>query len=92
MVVSNEPGYYEPGAFGIRLENLLVARSQPVAGGTASAAIEPPMRRVDRTPALRTPALHTPALHTPALLTASARRAQCMASRSTTASTSALSS
>ena len=24
MVVSNEPGYYEDGAFGIRIENLLV--------------------------------------------------------------------
>ncbi|KAK4534300.1 hypothetical protein CDCA_CDCA01G0325 [Cyanidium caldarium] len=26
MVVSNEPGYYQDGAFGIRLENLLVVR------------------------------------------------------------------
>ncbi|KAK9805604.1 hypothetical protein WJX72_007339 [[Myrmecia] bisecta] len=26
MVVSNEPGYYEDGAFGIRVENLLVVR------------------------------------------------------------------
>ena len=24
MVVSNEPGYYEDGSFGIRIENLLV--------------------------------------------------------------------
>ena len=24
MIVSNEPGYYEDGAFGIRIENLLV--------------------------------------------------------------------
>lgn len=24
MIVSNEPGYYEPGAFGIRIENLLI--------------------------------------------------------------------
>jgi Xaa-Pro aminopeptidase len=23
MIVSNEPGYYEPGNFGIRIENLL---------------------------------------------------------------------
>ena len=29
MVVSNEPGYYEDGAFGIRIENLLVIREQP---------------------------------------------------------------
>ena len=26
MVVSNEPGYYEDGAFGIRIENLLVTK------------------------------------------------------------------
>ena len=26
MVVSNEPGYYEEGAFGIRIENLVTAR------------------------------------------------------------------
>lgn len=32
MVVSNEPGYYEPNAFGIRIENLLVARKKEVAG------------------------------------------------------------
>lgn len=32
MVVSNEPGYYEPGAFGIRIENLLIAHKIEVAG------------------------------------------------------------
>merc|ERR1719460_2714877 len=32
MVVSNEPGYYEPGHFGIRIENLLIARTRAVAG------------------------------------------------------------
>jgi Xaa-Pro aminopeptidase len=26
MTISNEPGYYEPGAFGIRIENLCVMR------------------------------------------------------------------
>ena len=26
MIVSNEPGYYEDGAFGIRIENLLIAK------------------------------------------------------------------
>jgi Xaa-Pro aminopeptidase len=26
MIVSNEPGYYEDGGFGIRIENLVVAR------------------------------------------------------------------
>ncbi len=29
MILSNEPGYYREGAFGIRLENLLVVRSAP---------------------------------------------------------------
>lgn len=32
MIVSNEPGYYEPGGFGIRIENLLVARRREVRG------------------------------------------------------------
>ena len=26
MVVSNEPGYYEDGKFGIRIENLLICK------------------------------------------------------------------
>ena len=29
MILSNEPGYYEPGAFGIRIENLLLVREDP---------------------------------------------------------------
>ena len=34
MVVSNEPGYYKTGAYGIRIENLVaVAELPPVAGG-----------------------------------------------------------
>ncbi len=34
MVVSNEPGYYKPGAYGIRIENLVtVVESQPGEGG-----------------------------------------------------------
>ena len=28
MIVSNEPGYYEPGKFGIRIENLLNVRKK----------------------------------------------------------------
>ena len=28
MIVSNEPGYYKSGAYGIRLENLLVVQSE----------------------------------------------------------------
>ena len=34
MILSNEPGYYRPGAFGIRLENLIVvAEAPPLPGG-----------------------------------------------------------
>ena len=29
MILSNEPGYYREGAFGIRIENLLVVRPAP---------------------------------------------------------------
>ena len=34
MILSNEPGYYAPGAYGIRLENLLLARSAEIPGAT----------------------------------------------------------
>ncbi len=34
MVLSNEPGYYRPGAFGIRIENLIaVTEAEEIAGG-----------------------------------------------------------
>ncbi|KAJ8613881.1 hypothetical protein CTAYLR_008685 [Chrysophaeum taylorii] len=33
MIVSNEPGYYETGAFGVRIENLLVAQPVPDSPG-----------------------------------------------------------
>ncbi|TKT80136.1 aminopeptidase P family protein [Aquamicrobium sp. LC103] len=34
MILSNEPGYYKEGAYGIRLENLIVVASPaPIAGG-----------------------------------------------------------
>src|SRR5690606_15728874 len=34
MIVSNEPGYYKEGAYGIRLENLIVVEpARPVQGG-----------------------------------------------------------
>lgn len=29
MILSDEPGYYKPGAYGIRIENLLLAREAP---------------------------------------------------------------
>jgi Xaa-Pro aminopeptidase len=36
MILSNEPGYYREGAFGIRIENLLVVRPAPdLPGGDA---------------------------------------------------------
>ncbi|WP_299349843.1 aminopeptidase P family protein [uncultured Shimia sp.] len=36
MILSNEPGYYRPGAFGIRIENLIVVEDAPqLAGGDA---------------------------------------------------------
>jgi Xaa-Pro aminopeptidase len=36
MILSNEPGYYREGAFGIRIENLVVVQSEdPPAGGDA---------------------------------------------------------
>ena len=34
MIISNEPGYYLPGAYGIRLENLLIVQpAEPRPGG-----------------------------------------------------------
>jgi len=34
MILSNEPGYYREGAFGIRIENLIVVKTaDPVTGG-----------------------------------------------------------
>ncbi len=32
MILSNEPGYYREGAFGIRLENLIVVQDAPALG------------------------------------------------------------
>jgi Xaa-Pro aminopeptidase len=33
MILSNEPGYYREGAFGIRIENLVVVTPAPVPDG-----------------------------------------------------------
>jgi Xaa-Pro aminopeptidase len=39
MIVSNEPGYYRAGEFGIRLENLIAVQAAPqIAGGDAGRA------------------------------------------------------
>lgn len=41
MILSNEPGYYREGAFGIRIENLIVVRDAPaVAGGDNRAMLD----------------------------------------------------
>jgi len=33
MILSNEPGYYKEGAYGIRIENLVLVTESPVGGG-----------------------------------------------------------
>jgi Xaa-Pro aminopeptidase len=33
MILSNEPGYYKPGAFGIRIENLVLVTTAPAVAG-----------------------------------------------------------
>ena len=35
MILSNEPGYYKAGAWGIRIENLVLVVERPVAGAEA---------------------------------------------------------
>ena len=32
MILSNEPGYYKPGAYGIRIENLVLVEAREIAG------------------------------------------------------------
>ena len=32
MIISNEPGYYKPGAFGIRIENLVMVQPVSIPG------------------------------------------------------------
>jgi Xaa-Pro aminopeptidase len=33
MILSNEPGYYKPGAYGIRIENLVLVIEGPTVAG-----------------------------------------------------------
>ena len=41
MILSNEPGYYREGAFGIRIENLIVVReAAPVTGGEGATSLD----------------------------------------------------
>ena len=32
MILSNEPGYYKTGAYGIRIENLVLVEKRPIKG------------------------------------------------------------
>jgi len=36
MILSNEPGYYKPGEYGIRIENLLLVEERTIASGDAA--------------------------------------------------------
>ncbi|CAG4921739.1 unnamed protein product [Acidocella sp. C78] len=60
MILSDEPGYYEPGGYGIRLENLLLVVPAPVEGAKPFLEFEPltlaPFDRRLIDPALLTPA------------------------------------
>ncbi len=40
MIVSNEPGYYKEGAYGIRIENLLAVRAAPAPKGAEKDLLE----------------------------------------------------
>ncbi len=64
MILSDEPGYYEPGAYGIRLENLLLVQPHPLPDGRKpflafeTLTLAPFDRRLID-PALLTPAEHS---------------------------------
>jgi len=36
MILSNEPGYYKPGQYGMRIENLILVVEQTIPGGECS--------------------------------------------------------
>ena len=40
MIISNEPGYYLPGSYGIRLENLLIVQPSPPQPGSVKPFLE----------------------------------------------------
>lgn len=43
MIVSNEPGYYKEGAYGIRIENLMVVTpAEDIAGGENRCTVSRP--------------------------------------------------
>src|SRR6185312_16924736 len=43
MIVSNEPGYYKTGAYGIRIENLVLVVPAPKQAGNGNGAGERPL-------------------------------------------------
>ena len=44
MVVSNEPGYYKTGAYGIRIENLVTVTPAEAPEASRAAPATPPWR------------------------------------------------
>ena len=51
MILSNEPGYYKAGEYGIRIENLVLVVDKPVAGrGKGNAGLRNADLRADRPP------------------------------------------
>ena len=61
MICSNEPGYYKPGAYGIRIENLVLVREAMIEGAEGDylgfeTLTHVPIARVMIEPALLTPA------------------------------------
>ena len=62
MILSNEPGYYLPGHYGIRIENLLLAREAPAQPDQAKPFLEfETLTLAAYSRALLAPALLTPA-------------------------------
>ena len=54
MILSNEPGYYKTGEYGIRIENLVLVVDKPVDGrGKGDARLRDPDLRADRAAAGR---------------------------------------
>lgn len=62
MILSDEPGFYEPGAYGIRIENLLLVKPAPALPGSRKPFLEfevltlAPYERALIVPALLSPA------------------------------------
>ena len=61
MICSNEPGYYKPGAYGIRIENLVLVREAAIEGAEGSYLGFETLTHVPIARAMIEPALLTPA-------------------------------